>query len=131
MDAARQDFEAFTNSDFSEEWTFSVTGVTGFNITYHSFKMELQTAPGTAALVTLVNVSTPIQGFYLVEPVNGYVQVRIDKEALNTLFTSLNPSVFVGNSVRLYYDLVVTLPNGDEEVWLCGHMTVTKGITNV
>lgn len=130
MDAARLDFEASTNADFSEEWFLTVDGVTGINLTGHSFKIQFRVAPDSAVVFELDTVASAIEGVFPVEPLGGFVQPRISTETLKTSFDDLNPSVFVGNYLRLYYDLVVTLPNTDDEVWYFGYMNVRKGITN-
>lgn len=131
MDAVRQDFEAPTNADFSEEWTLTVDGVNGFDVTGYSFKMDFKAAPSAATAFALATVASSVQGIYAVEPENGFVQIRIDKETLDAVFELLNPLVFVGNEMRLYYDLLATTPDADDEVWLFGYLTITKGITNV
>lgn len=131
MDAVRQDLFVSSNSDFSDELKFTIGGTTPVDITGYVFKLSFKAAPDTLSVLTLLTVASPIEGFYLVEPINGNVQIRINKETLDAAFETLNPAVFVGIEMRLYYDLVVTLPSGDDEIWLFGYMTVTKGITNV
>lgn len=130
MDAVRQDFEFATNADFSEEWVFTVDGTTGVNISGMAFYMQLRTAPGADEVLDIDTVFAPGEGFYFVEPNAGRFQVRIDKETLASAFNTLNPSVFVGNEIRLYYDILVLYPSGDQEVWIFGYVTIRKGISN-
>lgn len=131
MRPLRFDFPVTTNSDYTEELSFQVRD-TYLDIGGHSFLAQIRSAPDAAAvLATLTTVTGPgQQGFYPIEPASGALQVRILWETVKALFLSVYPGRLIGDAVSLYYDLVVTLPTGDQEVWLFGYLNVSKGITN-
>ena len=131
MQPLRFDFPVITNSDYTEELSFQVRD-TYLDLSEHSFLAQVRLSPNaTTVLATLGTVGAPGQeGFYPVEPVAGALQVRIFWETVKALFLGAYPDHLIGDAASLYYDLLVTLPSGDQEVWLFGYLNVSKGITN-
>jgi hypothetical protein len=131
MIPSRLDFTCWTNSDYSEEFPF-LDGDDPVDLTGYSFVMQIKTAVGVASALAALNTvaSATLEGIYPVEPTNGYIQVRIDQETLYNMYGNVEPTVLVGDEIRLPYDMIATLPGGDEEIWLYGYINLRKGITN-
>lgn len=131
MQPLRFDFPLITNSDYTEELSFQV-GDTYFDLTGHSFEAQIRLSPSSATVLqTLSTVSAPSeQGFFLYDPASGGLQIRIDWQAIKAMFEAAYPDHLIGDSVSLYYDLLVTLPGGDREVWTFGYINIVKGVTN-
>lgn len=131
MQPLRFDFPVITNSDYVEELSFQVRD-TYLDITGHSFLVQLRLTPnGSTVFATLGTVGSPTaQGLYPIEPTYGGLQIRVPWETIKAAFQAAYPNRLVGDAASLYYDLLVTLPGGDQEVWLFGYFHLTKGITN-
>lgn len=131
MQPHRFDFPVITNSDYTEELSFQVRD-TYLDITGHSFLAQIRVSSTASEIIaTLATVAGPdLQGLYPIEPTFGALQVRISWEAIKAMFLAAYPNHLIGDAASLYYDLLVTLPSGDQEVWLFGYLNVSKGITN-
>jgi len=127
----RFDFPVITNSDYTEELSFEV-GDQYFDLTGHSFLAQVRLTPNSSTVIfSLPTVgSIDQQGFFPIEPASGKVQVKMLWETVKAAFASQYPGYLAGDEVSLYYDLLVTLPNGDQEVWTYGYIKISKGITN-
>jgi hypothetical protein len=131
MIPARLDFECRNNADYVEELPFQDDGV-GVDLMHHTFTIVVKTSVTTdTVLKTFSTVATELlEGIFLIEPRDGFIQVRFEKESLDTMFSTVEPSLLVGDVIALPYDMQVTLPTGDVEVWLFGFFNLHKGITN-
>jgi hypothetical protein len=131
MTPQRLDLACQTNSDLTEEWTFEHGGA-GVDLTGYNFRINLKAHPEStttlAQFITVADAASP--GIYRVEPNNGRIQVRFPWETIRAAYLAVYPTTFEGDGVSLYYDLLVTLPGGDQEQWLFGFITIRRGITN-
>lgn len=127
----RWDNACLTNSDFTEELVFTISD-DPLDLVGHDFDIQIRTAPNAnTALKSLGTVSSATsEGIYPVEPENGMIQIRVNRDSLLSLYQSVYPDHLEGDCVSLYYDLLVTLPNGDKEAWLMGYFNIRKGVTN-
>lgn len=131
MLAHRFDFLLRTNSDYTEELSFQVRD-TYFDITGHSFLAQIRATPESTSILASLGMSGGVtaQGFYSDDPANGFLQIKILWETIRAMFLAIHPEVLTGDETSLYYDILVTLPGGDQEAWLYGFMNIAKGITN-
>lgn len=127
----RWDFYCLTNSDYVEELVFTI-GDDPFDLTGHSFQSQIRVAPNASSSIkTLNNVgSASLEGWCLIDAAGGLLQIRIDRESILSMYQSVYPSTMDGDCVSLPYDLLVTVPGGDKEAWLCGYFNISKGVTN-
>ncbi|WP_305096489.1 hypothetical protein [Croceibacterium aestuarii] len=127
----RFDFPVITNSDYTEELSFQ-DGAQYLDITGHSFLAQIRVTPNAASVIDTLGIvaSSAAEGFYPVDPARGSLQVRIAWESIKSMFEAAYPTILIGDVAALYYDLLVTLPSGDQEAWLFGYLIIDKGITN-
>ena len=130
MIPGRLDVELRTNADETGEYLFENAGV-AVDLTGYTFKLHLkETQSSTTTLLQLTTVgSASLEGIYPVEPQNGIIQIRIDKETVDGLIDTLAPSYSPSDRIGVYYDLLFILPGGDHEVWLYGLIFINRGIT--
>lgn len=131
MQPLRFDFPVITNSDYTEELSFQVRD-TYLDISGHSFRADIRTSPNASSVLASFGTVDALgqEGFYPISPVNGALQVRFRWETIQEMFTSAYPQSLIGDAASFYYDILVNLPSGDQEVWLFGYLNVSKGITN-
>lgn len=126
----RWDFPCWTNSDYVEELSFQ-SGSQYLDLTDHSFKIEIKSAVSGTLLKSLSTVGNTVsEGIFRADPIHGMLQVRVSHETLTTLFTTVYPNIMDGDEVSLPYDMLVTLPNTDQEAWLHGFFNLNRGITH-
>lgn len=127
----RWDNACLTNSDFTEELVFTI-GDDPLDLVDHTFQAEIRTTPNSPTpLLFLGTVSSVTQeGIYPIDPAGGIIQIRVNRSSLLSMYQSVYPDHLEGNCVSLYYDLLVTLPNGDKEAWLTGYFNIQKGVTS-
>lgn len=127
----RWDNACLTNSDFTEELVFTI-GDDPLDLVSHDFDIQIRTAPNAnTAIKSLGTVSSATsEGIYPVEPENGMIQIRVNRDSLLSLYQSIYHNSLEGDCVSLYYDLLATLPNGDKEAWLMGYFNIRKAITD-
>lgn len=118
------------NARHIEEFTFTVDGspydLTGWS---GALQVRLYGAAAGPALLSLSNVTTDVEGVWIVEPTEGIVRVRIDEATLTALWTTLGGPAEAGDSITLVYDLVMTPPAGGDEVWAEGKFIIEPGVT--
>lgn len=131
MRPVRFDFPVITNSDYTEELSFQVRD-TYVDLTGHSFKAEFKLTPNSTSIAGELETvpGAGQQGFYLIDPAHGALQARILWETIEAMFASAYPDLLIGDAASLYYDMLATLPSGDQETWLYGYLNISKGITN-
>lgn len=131
MQPLRFDFPVTTNSDYTEELSFQVRD-TYLDITGHSFRADVRLSPNSSSVIaSFLTVSSPdLEGFFLREPAKGTLDIRYKWETINQIYDDSYSDSLIGDSASFYYDLLVNLPSGDQEVWLFGYLNVSKGITH-
>jgi len=130
MTPCRFDFYLPTNGDHVEEIPFTNDGVP-VDLTNVSFHGEARsTYDGSTVYLTLADVSDKNQeGINRIEPAAGIIQVRINRESIDTMYDALVPSAYTGRTIQIPYDVLVTQLNGDIEAWFGGYMVLYKGVT--
>lgn len=130
MIPCRYDFLLPTNGDYVEEINFVHNG-DPINLSGTTFGAQVRSAfDSPTILLTLLTVSHSYeQGFAILEPQSGIMQLRVNREAAAALYAAVVPSAYNGQTVNLPYDALATLPNGDIEQWFFGYMVVRKGVT--
>jgi hypothetical protein len=130
MTPCRFDFYLPTNGDYVEEVSFTVNTVPVdlTNVTLHG---EVRSSyDGPTVFLVLDDVDTQSQeGICRIEPAAGIMQVRINRESLDSMYDVMVPNVYTGRTIQLPYDVLAVQPNGDVEQWFGGYMILNKGVT--
>jgi hypothetical protein len=115
------------NVPFVEEYQFTDDSGAAIDFTGCTGAMQIRlygNAPG-AALASLANVSSDVEGVWINDPTNGVIQVKINEATLNGLPTAATP----GAADVFAYDLVLTWPDALEECLIEGRFVLKPGVT--
>ena len=134
MTPANVTLTAWRNARFAEEYRFAgptsdgqapidFTGWTG------ELEVRLYGAQPGDAIISLSNVASDIEGVWIIEPSAGAIQVSIERETLADAFTALGGPAEAGSNITLVYDLILTTPTGDPEIWMQGAFIFNPGVT--
>lgn len=129
------DYPVKRNVPHSDDIIFEALDLTG--ATLFMQVRAYKGAPG-AALLTLENSTAPAEGLSVsVTTTEGVpestVFIRIDKASIQGLLpftvTGGSPSRAPASDVTLYYDLLITPPDGEEDRYLEGKFIVLEGVS--
>ena len=114
---ARVGLALFRNSDYTEEFAFSATNQ-AIDFTGYTGRCDVRrydNDPGNVLFSGVVDLTAG----------DGILALSFTKESI-----SLAPEPTKrGEAVKLAYDVVLTTPSGDEEVWILGSVKVLGGIS--
>ncbi len=121
------------NADYAETWVIADsfdhrgTAADPQDLTGWAFALQVRAygSPDGTPLLSLVPVTTAVQGVRVIEPAAGQIEIRIDDASLETLPKNTNQ----GEPIRLVYDLVATDPTGLRRVYAFGDFIVQPGVT--
>lgn len=130
MTPANVPITVWRNARYAEEFPFTLDGA-AYDLTSWTAKLQVRLYGATAggALLDLANVTTDVEGVWIIEPAEGLVRVRIEEATLVALWTSLGGNSEPNAPITLSYDLVLTTPDGDDEVWTYGDFIIMPGVT--
>lgn len=129
MIPARLDFPCRTNADYTEE--LAVTdGDESVDLTGYMLAMSVRPNVNADSVFDLATVTTDVEGLRLIEAANGIIGIRMSYETLSSAYDAVVTNATLGQPVRLVYDMRLTAPSGDEDVWFVGVLTIEKGVTN-
>lgn len=129
MIPARLDFPCRTNADYTEE--LAVTdGDESVDLTGYMLAMSVRPNVNADSQFDLATVTTDVEGLRLIEAANGIIGIRMSYETLSSAYDAVVTNATLGQPVRLVYDMRLTAPSGDEDVWFVGVLTIEKGVTN-
>lgn len=130
MTPATEPLKAWRNARFAEEWVFTESG-DSFDFTGYTGALEVRLygAQAGSAKILLPNVTSEMQGVWIVNPSLGIIRVRIDQDELQSAYETLLGANEAGTPVPLVYDLRLTAPDGNEEIWLEGPFIINPGVT--
>jgi hypothetical protein len=118
MSSGNYDLYINRNTDYNKKFTYyNPDGVTPINLTGYSFQGQIKVNPKSIALID-IDISVPT-------PANGEIFINVEKALAETLLeTGCN------SKVNYYeYDIIVTYPNTEMEVFLDGKVFVKDGVT--
>lgn len=125
--------KVWRNADFSEEYSFADDSGEVVQLVGYAARAQVRlygAQPGNPK-IDLPGVTTPIEGARIVAPGTAVaaVQLRIDKETLLGAHAALSGNVEPGAVMTLAWDLIMTLPDGSDEVWMEGSFIMQPGVT--
>lgn len=124
------DITCWNNGFYSESFTFD-DGAAPIDLTGYAGKLQVRlygAQPG-AAVISLASVTSAVEGVWIAEPAQGVVEVRIEEATLASAYAALSAGLEAGAALMLAYDLVLTNPAGDDEVWATGEFIINAGVT--
>ena len=120
------------NAYYGEEYQFrDADGPRPLHGFSASAELRLYGAQPGAALARLGPVVANVEGVWISDPANGFVQMRIEQATLRAVYDALAPGLEPGAPVLLAWDLLMTGPGGERDVWLEGVFTIEPGVTVV
>lgn len=127
MIPARLDFPCRTNADYTEEFSASASGIP-VDLTGYSAVLTARLSVTDDVLFTLATVTSDIEGLRFVEPANGIISIRVDRDTLSAAYDAVATYAQLGDTVNIIHDVKFTAPNGDVEVWFEGVIAIKKGV---
>ena len=121
MQPIRYDFQFWTNADYSESLTFSDTNGTPVDLTDHSAKAQFRVRVGDTS--TVLNFPT-------LSIVDNAFDFTVTKEVLLAAYNASISNATFGQPIALIGDFVITLPSGDDEVWIESKAVINYGVTH-
>lgn len=130
MIPANVPIKVWRNARYTEEFNFTVDDLP-YDLTGWVGRLQarLYGAQEGAALIDLGSVTSDSEGVWIIDAEGGSVQVRIDEDTLIGVWTALGGPAEAGDPIELSYDLVMTPPEGGDEVWAEGIFTINPGVT--
>lgn len=135
MTPARLPLTTWRNGRFVEELPFTgpifggVEAPVDFTGWQARMQIRLYGAAAGDPIITLLNVTSDVQGVWIIEPSQGIIRVRVDQETLAAAWAAVGGSVEPGEPIKLKYDLLLTPPTGGGEPWAEGDFIITPGVT--
>lgn len=124
---------AWRNATWGEEWQFTDDAGDPVSLVGYSARAQVRLYGAQAgdAVIDLLPVTSAVQGVWISDPLNGRVQIRADQDSLQSAYEALMGDTEPGASIMLTWDLLMTLPGGDREVWAQGAFEINPGVTVV
>ena len=122
---------AWRNARFAEERHFTESDQPLDFTSYSDARLEVRQfgAQAGAAAISLDKVVTNIEGVRFLEPAHGVLRIQIDQATLEAAYDALFGTNEAGSALKLVYDLVLTGPDGADEIWMQGDFTLNPGVS--
>lgn len=124
----RFDFPCRTNADYQEQLRVTQNGVP-IDLSGYDVSMTAKYNTDGVSIFDISTVTSSIEGFYITEPDEGIMEVRIDKETLSAAYGAAVQNIDDGSVLNLKHDIKFIDPDSNESVWFQGLIRIEKGIT--